>query len=87
MVTFYGLFLAYQELLNQLYFIEENLKAMLTNKNGTKDGARDCYNVLPTLLIMGKSPASDVHRHIVRAIDNLSSNCKYLMPVVRVFLL
>lgn len=60
--------------LANLSLYEENLKAMLTNKNGTKDGARDCYNVLPTLLIMGKSPASDVHRHIVRAIDNLSSN-------------
>lgn len=55
--------------------IEENNKAMLTNKNGTKDGKKDSYNVLPTLLLMGKS-SSGVQRHIVRAIDNLSSNSK-----------
>ncbi|KAI9478785.1 MAG: armadillo-type protein [Benjaminiella poitrasii] len=34
----------------------------------------DCFNVLPTLLSMGKVSKSDVQRHIVRAIDNLSSN-------------
>lgn len=84
-VTTNALVAANRGLLNQLYFLEENLKAMLTNKNGAKDGARDSYNVLPTLLIMGKSPASDVHRHIVRAIDNLSSNCKYPIPGVHDF--
>lgn len=52
---------------------------MLTNKCGTKDGNKDSYNVLPILLFMGKSDAQRhvVQRHIVRAIDNLSSNSKY----------
>lgn len=63
----------------RLFFLEENNKAMLTNKRGTKDGNKDSYNVLPILLFMGKSDAQRhvVQRHIVRAIDNLSSNSKY----------
>lgn len=49
---------------------------MLTNKNNTKEGGKDAYNVLPTLLYMGKVSPSGVQRHVVRAIDNLSSNGK-----------
>lgn len=41
--------------------------------NHKKSGEKDCYNIIPTLLYMGKSS----ERHIVRAIDNLCSNCKY----------
>lgn len=51
---------------------------MLTNQNGTKDENKHAYNVLPTLLFMGKSDSEThiVQRHIVRAIDNLCSNRK-----------
>jgi hypothetical protein len=36
------------------------------------------YNVLPTLLAIGQSAniTPDIQRHIIRAIDNLSSNGK-----------
>lgn len=56
-------------------WIEENNEAMLTNnkKSGGKQN-KDCFNVLPTLLLMGKDAKPGVQRHIVRAIDNLSSN-------------
>lgn len=60
------------------YFVGENIKAMLTNKNDTKDGAKDAYSVLPTLLFIDQLSSPGVQRHIVRAIDNLSSNCKFL---------
>lgn len=39
-----------------------------------KEQGKDAFNVVPTLLLMGKEPAADIKRHIVRAIDNLSSN-------------
>lgn len=50
---------------------------MLTNKNRKNQGEKDAYNVLPTLLYMGKVSPSGVQRHVVRAIDNLSSNSKF----------
>ncbi|KAL7316618.1 hypothetical protein PS15m_005696 [Mucor circinelloides] len=61
--------------LANLALYEENNEAMLTNnkKSGGKQN-KDCFNVLPTLLLMGKDAKPGVQRHIVRAIDNLSSN-------------
>lgn len=50
---------------------------MLTNnKKSGENKNKDCFDVLPTLLFMGKDSKSGVQRHIVRAIDNLSSNSK-----------
>jgi hypothetical protein len=49
---------------------------MLASEDGTKDGEKDSYNILPTLLFMGRLSYPGVQRHIVRAIDNLISNCK-----------
>lgn len=56
------------------FFLEENNQAMLSS--GKKFGDKDGYNVIPTLLFMSKTTKPDIQRHIVRAIDNLSSNCK-----------
>ncbi|KAI8975163.1 hypothetical protein BDF20DRAFT_914129 [Mycotypha africana] len=67
--------------LANLALYEANNEAMLwTNKakqieNKKKISGKDGYNVLPTLLMMGKSTSkSEVQRHIVRAVDNLNSN-------------
>ncbi|KAG2196323.1 hypothetical protein INT47_009318 [Mucor saturninus] len=61
--------------LANLALYEENNISMLTSQNGKGDN-KDAYNVLPTLLFMGKSDSEThiVQRHIVRAIDNLNSN-------------
>ncbi|KAI7870796.1 hypothetical protein BDF14DRAFT_1769854 [Spinellus fusiger] len=54
---------------------EENSVKMLPNtrKNDKEEGA---YNVIPTLLALSQTPhvTSDIQRHCVRAIDNLSAN-------------
>lgn len=50
---------------------------MLTNKNRNKRGEKDAYNVLPTLLYMGRVSPSGVRRQVVRAIDNLNSKGKF----------
>ncbi|CAO3655029.1 unnamed protein product [Mucor fragilis] len=61
--------------LANLALYEENNEAMLTNnKKSGENKNKDCFDVLPTLLFMGKDSKSGVQRHIVRAIDNLSSN-------------
>lgn len=50
---------------------------MLTdNKKSGEKKNKDCFNVLPTLLLVGKDAKAGVQRHIVRAIDNLTSNSK-----------
>ena len=45
------------------------------NNNNNNGNIRHPYNILPTLLAMGQSANAtpDIQRHIVRAIDNLSS--------------
>ncbi|KAL9546078.1 hypothetical protein MBANPS3_006844 [Mucor bainieri] len=64
--------------LANLALYEENNEAMLTsNKKSGELKNKDCFNVLPTLLLIGKNSKMGVQRHIVRAIDNLSSN----MPI------
>lgn len=42
------------------------------------------YNILPTLLALGQSPHAtvDITRHVVRAIDNISSNGKLPLYLV-----
>ncbi|KAI8090425.1 hypothetical protein BDF21DRAFT_411242 [Thamnidium elegans] len=60
--------------LANLALYEENSRVMLINKNRKKEEEKDAYNVLPTLLYLGKVSPSGVQRHVVRAIDNLSSN-------------
>lgn len=42
------------------------------------------YNILPTLLALGQSPHAtvDITRHVVRAIDNISSNGKVPLYLV-----
>ncbi|GAA5798508.1 hypothetical protein HPULCUR_003912 [Helicostylum pulchrum] len=59
--------------LANLALYEENSRVMLTNKNRNKRGEKDAYNVLPTLLYMGRVSPSGVRRQVVRAIDNLNS--------------
>lgn len=54
---------------------------MLTNDKKSGEKKKDCFNVLPTLLMIGKDSKSGVQRHIVRAIDNLSGNGEFsLIP-------
>ncbi|GAN11506.1 hypothetical protein MAM1_0641c11069 [Mucor ambiguus] len=67
--------------LANLALYEENNEAMLTNnkKSGEKKN-KDCFNVLPTLLLIGKGSKMGVQRHIVRAIDNLSNNMRIDPP-------
>ncbi|KAG2190144.1 hypothetical protein INT46_005189 [Mucor plumbeus] len=60
--------------LANLALYEENNEAMLTNNKKSGEKKKYCFNVLPTLLMIGKDSKSGVQRHIVRAIDNLSSN-------------
>lgn len=63
------------------YLLEENNEAMLTNDKKSGEKKKDCFNVLPTLLMIGKDSKSGVQRHIVRAIDNLSGNGEFsLIP-------
>ncbi|KAI8641760.1 hypothetical protein BD408DRAFT_417615 [Parasitella parasitica] len=60
--------------LANLALYEENNEAMLTNVKKSGENQKDCFNVLPTLLFVGKDSKPGVQRHIVRAIDNLNSN-------------
>jgi hypothetical protein len=57
---------------------------MLTNNKKSGEKKKDCFNVLPTLLMIGKDSKSGVQRHIVRAIDNLSSNGEYLCNTINI---
>lgn len=57
------------------FSLDENNETML--RSDKKYGKKDGYNVLPTLLFMGNRAKPDIQRHIVRAIDNLSSNRKF----------
>ncbi|CEP16396.1 hypothetical protein [Parasitella parasitica] len=66
--------------LANLALYEENNEAMLTNNEKADENKKDCFNVLPALLFMGKDFKPGVQRHIVRAIDNLSSNVPINSP-------
>ncbi|KAI9246492.1 hypothetical protein BDA99DRAFT_527036 [Phascolomyces articulosus] len=57
------------------------------NKNGSSN-TRHSYNVLPTLLAMGQSANAtpDIQRHIVRAIDNLSSQGKIFFFLLKLYI-
>jgi hypothetical protein len=48
-----------------------------------KHQGKDAFNVVPTLLLMGKEASSDVQRHIVRAIDNLNSHGKIVTRLAK----
>ncbi|KAI8386957.1 armadillo-type protein [Blakeslea trispora] len=60
--------------LANLALYEENNKAMLTEIKEEKEG----YNTLPTLVRLSKVKGNQVQRHVVRALDNLSSNAQRL---------
>ncbi|KAI8369834.1 armadillo-type protein [Choanephora cucurbitarum] len=63
--------------LANLALYEENNEAMLTESN-EKSHQKDCYNTLPTLVRLSKVKGNQVQRHVIRALDNLSSNAQKL---------
>lgn len=65
--------------LANLALYDENNKKMLNSTTTSKHlQGNDSFNVIPTILAMGQSAnaTSDIRRHIIRALDNLSSNGK-----------
>ncbi|SAM07474.1 hypothetical protein [Absidia glauca] len=63
--------------LANLALYDENNEKMLNSTTSSKQlPNNDSFNVIPTILAMGQSAnaTSDIRRHIIRALDNLSSN-------------
>ncbi|KAI8086610.1 armadillo-type protein [Halteromyces radiatus] len=62
--------------LANLALYDENKDKMLAMEEGEQNQINDSFNVIPTLLAMGQSAnvTDDIRRHIIRALDNLSSN-------------